>query len=578
MTHLRPPLKFSLRASVPLLALGLTSLASAQQTGGHWTTFHQWNGLAAADSFGSAVASAGDVDGDGRNDVIVGAPGASPNGMTSAGSVYVYSGITGALILQLDGSASGDAFGTAVASAGDLNADGISELLIGAPLASPAGLAAAGSVWVVDGATATTLFQYDGTATGDHLGQSVASLADTDGDSINEFLIGAPHADPSGLNDAGTAWLYSGATGLQIYAYDGAADGDWLGHCVAPSGDVNADGMPDFVLGAHGASPGGKTRAGSVYAYSGLDGTLIHQLDGVESGDYFGFSVSSAGDVNDDGWDDILVGAPNTVAGVVPRITGVVYAISGRFTNILLKKEGKNWFENFGWSVAPAGDVNLDGMDDIMVGAPLYQSGGVWHGAGFIFDSSTGFLIRQVDGSHSHSYMGYCVANLGDVTGAPFTEFAFAASAEDPGGISGAGGLQIHGVEALISADADSISVAVGGTVNFYLDFPDSSAGHDYRLLGSLTGTGPVFLNGLYIPLTPGDQAWRYMTDPVPPPWFTDSIGVLDANGDATVTMVVPVDQGPYFLGSTFYFAGVTLQLPSTPLISSIPVRVEFLP
>jgi hypothetical protein len=559
----------------------------AQKTGGSWKTFHQWNGTAAESSLGASIASAGDVDGDGLADVLIGAPHASPGGIAGAGSAMIFSGVSGALLMQFDGAAAGDALGTSVASAGDLNGDGLAEVILGAALASPSGINEAGSVLVFDGATQALMFQFDGDSAQAHMGQSVAHIGDVNGDGTADLLFGAPHNDPAGVVDAGSAWLRSGTDGALIHQFDGAATGDWLGYCVASAMDLNADGINDVVFGAPGASPGGNAHAGSAIAYSSTDGSLLLQWHGTEAGDSLGHSVCGIGDSNADGANDILIGVPNAVIGTfVPRIAGVVYVMSGSNGSALRVKEGQDWFENYGWSVAAAGDVNVDGYADYMIGAPLAQTAGVYHGSAYLIDGQSGKVLRQEDGSEDFDSMGSAVAGLGDInglglelgTGTGLLEVAFAASGDSAGGQPGAGTVIVHGIEPLISADSDSIVTSTGGTVNFFLDFPAESAGHDFRLLGSQTGLGPILNAGVYIPLTPGDQVWRYMTEPVAPAWFTNSIGVLDANGDATVTMTVPIDQGPYFLGETFYFAGVTYIPPAKPLISTVTIKVDFLP
>ncbi len=381
-------------------------------------------------------------------------------------------------------------------------------------------------VLVFDGATQALMFQFDGDSALAHMGQSVAHIGDVNGDGTADLLFGAPHNDPAGVVDAGSAWLRSGTDGAIILQFDGAATGDWLGYCVASAMDLNADGIDDIVFGAPGASPGGNAHAGSAIAYSSTDGSLLLQWDGTEAGDSLGHSVCGIG------------------------------------------------------------DVNVDGYADYMIGAPLAQTAGVYHGSAYLIDGQSGKVLRQEDGSEDFDSMGSAVAGLGDInglglelgTGTGLLEVAFAASGVSAGGQPGAGTVIVHGIEPLISADSDSIVTSTGGTVNFFLDFPAESAGHDFRLLGSQTGLGPIFNGGIYIPLTPGDQVWRYMTEPVAPAWFTNSIGVLDANGDANVTMTVPIDEGPYFLGETFYFAAVTYIPPASPLISSVAVKVEFLP
>ena len=148
-----------------------------------------------------------DVNGDGNDDFIVGAPGADPNGLTDAGSVYVYSGITGSLLHQVNGTGSGDRLGGSAGMSADVNGDGNDEFIVGAPGAEVNGLADAGAVIVFSGQDGLPLFEKDGSAAGDRLGGSAGMFDESEGGPVN-FLVGAPGADPGGLADAGSAFVY----------------------------------------------------------------------------------------------------------------------------------------------------------------------------------------------------------------------------------------------------------------------------------------------------------------------------------------------------------------------------------
>ena len=344
---------------------------------------YQKNGAAADDELGSSVASAGDVNGDGKADFIVGASGADPGGLSSAGSAYVYSGATGALLYQKDGAAAGDALGASVAGAGDVNGDGNTDFIVGAIFADPGGLGTAGEAYVYSGAngallhqkggiapgyvfgisvagvgdlnsdakadfiigaygtaggrgaaylysgaTGALLYSKSGAAAGDNLGYSVAGAGDMNGDGKADFIIGARLADPGGLSAAGSAYVYSGANGALLYQKDGAA-GDTLGFSVAGAGDVNGDGKADFLIGAFGADPGGLSAAGSAYVYSGATGSLLYQKNGAAAGDNLGNSVAGAGDVDGDGKADFIIGVPFTDPGGLSA-AGSAYVISIR--------------------------------------------------------------------------------------------------------------------------------------------------------------------------------------------------------------------------------------------------------
>ena len=207
-----------------------------------------------------------------------------------------------------------------VVVAGDVNVDGRADFIVGAWQAAPGGRADAGSAYVYSGADGSLLYQKDGGATGDTFGWSVSAAGDVNWDGMADFIVGATRADPGGRADAGSVYVYSGADGSLLYQRDGGAEYNNFGHSVSAAGDVNGDGKADFIVGERLADPGGRLGAGSAYVYSGADGSILYQKDGVAANDRLGVSVSTAGDVNGDGKADFIVGAfwPTQVAGLMP--------------------------------------------------------------------------------------------------------------------------------------------------------------------------------------------------------------------------------------------------------------------
>ena len=392
-------------------------------------------GAAAGDQSGVSVASAGDVNGDGIGDLIIGAYLADPNALLSAGASYVVFGsdagfgpdfnlsaLDGTNGFRISGEAANDASGLSVASAGDVNGDGIDDLIIGARGADPNG-SASGASYVVFGRDTAIAgeflanlnlsdlngsngFQINGELAGDQAGFSVASAGDINGDGLGDLIIGARYADPNGTSSGAVYVVFgsnagfganldlstlSGSNGFQI---NGVAAGDQAGFRAASAGDVNGDGIDDLIIGAPYADPNGRYSGSSYVVFgsdagfaatlelSALNGSNGFRLDGVALDDISGFSVASAGDVNEDGFDDLIIGAraadPN---GSMSGSSYVVFGGNAGFAAVLnlADLDGANGFRidgaaadhRSGFSVAAAGDVNGDGIDDLIVGAPF---------------------------------------------------------------------------------------------------------------------------------------------------------------------------------------------------------------
>ena len=200
-------------------------------SGADGSLLYQKNGAAENDDFGFSVSMLGDVNGDGRVEFIVGAQGADPGGQSSAGSAYVYSGADGSLLHQKDGAAAGDIFGVSVSTAWDVNGDGKADFIVGANGADPPpfGIFNAGSAYVYSGADGSLLHHTNGEGVGYHFGGSVSAgkikpgpVDDVNGDGIADFTVGASWASPGGREQAGSAYVYSGADGSPLYQKDGA--------------------------------------------------------------------------------------------------------------------------------------------------------------------------------------------------------------------------------------------------------------------------------------------------------------------------------------------------------------------
>ncbi len=346
-------------------------------------------GSSAGAQAGCSVARAGDVDGDGLDDVLIGA---NREGSSYMGAAYLlYGPITADIDLSLaDVALLGDVLwgeaGTSVSSSGDVDGDGYPELLVGAPGDSDGG-EAAGAVYVVDGvhsgttSLSSTMAKLVGAAASDHAGSQVTGVGDVDGDGLDDLLVGA-WGDDQGGDDAGAAYLVlgpvSGQRDLSLAEAKlfGEAAGDYAGWSLAGVGDMSGDGLADVLVGAYSNDAGGVS-AGAVYLNYGTvrgDRTLAlsdARLIGEDDYDCAAV-VAPAGDVDGDGVPDVVIGAHGESSG--GSTAGAVYLLYGPFTGTLdlsladAKLEGNDSNLMAGRTLDGAGDIDGDGHADLLIG------------------------------------------------------------------------------------------------------------------------------------------------------------------------------------------------------------------
>ena len=492
------------------------------------------NGVAAGDLSGFSVSGAGDVNGDGFDDLIVGAPDDSPNDNDSGASFVVFGKTDGSAVelsdvedsansggFVINGVSANDNSGTSVSSAGDVNGDGFDDLIVGAPLDTPNNTASGASFVVfgktdgsavelsdIEDSTNSGGFVINGVSTYDNSGRSVSSAGDVNGDGFDDLIVGALGDDPNGSYSGASFVVFGKTDGSAVelsdiedstnaggFVINGVSTYDQSGESVSSAGDVNGDGFDDLIVGARGDGPNGIYSGASFVVFGKTDGSAVELSDvedgtntggfvinGVSTYDNSGRSVSSAGDVNGDGFDDLIVGArdddPNGDG------SGASFVVFGKTDGSVVELSdvesdtnpggfvinGVSANDQSGTSVSGAGDVNGDGFDDLIVGARFDDPNGEYSGASFVVfgktdgsavelsdveDGTGGFVINGVS---TLDQSGNSVSGAGDVNGDGFDDLIVGASNDDPNGDGSGASFVVFG------GDFSDVATEVGTT------------------------------------------------------------------------------------------------------------------
>ncbi|MGQ0721979.1 MAG: FG-GAP-like repeat-containing protein [Candidatus Eiseniibacteriota bacterium] len=547
--------------------------------------------------FGASVTTAGDVNGDGYSDVIVAAP-AWSNSAFEEGAAFVYHGSAAGLSTTPAWTGEGNQhqafFGSCAATAGDVNGDGYSDVIVGASYydadltdegrafvyhGSPAGLSTI-PAWVMNGHQSDSRF-----------GASVATAGDVNGDGYSDVIVGAPYTD-NGELDEGLAYVYHGsASGLSVFhswTTEGNQANAYLGWSVATAGDVNGDGYADVIVGAHGLDNGNVNEGLALVYHGSAVGLAFSSAWSVEGGqDYAGLgqSVATAGDVNGDGCSDILVGAPAFNNGQTNEGLTFVYhgSPAGLAALPAVALESNLAFSLFAASVATAGDVNGDGYADVLVGAyNYYDSSLITRGRAYLYHGSAAGLVPSpvwfVDGAQDYAEFGHCVAPAGDVNGDGFSDVLVGSPRLDDaqpdegrtflylGTPSGPTAAAVWAVESDEPASQLGRSAASAGDVNgdgfadvivgaFQYDNGQSLEGRAFIYHGSATG----------LSTTP---AWSAEGDQAGARFGSSVAGAGDVNGDGFADVIVGAylyDNGQTDEGRAFLYLGSAGGLSTTP-------------
>ena len=472
------------------------------------------------------------------------------------------SSLNGSNGFVLNGIDANDRSGWSVSGAGDINGDGIDDLIIGAwgassqdgesyvVFGSNTGFSASfdlSDLLAINGGDGSKGFVLNGIDGGDRSGWSVSSAGDINGDGIDDLIIGAPNAYLNGIRqDSGESYVVFGqdtvnGTGFSAsldlsslngsngFVLNGIDANDRSGWSVSGAGDINGDGIDDLIIGAWGASSqdgesyvvfGSNTGFSASFdlsdllAINGGDGSKGFVLNGIDGGDRSGWSVSSAGDINGDGIDDLIIGAPNAYLNGIRQDSGESYVVFGQDTVNgtgfsasldLSSLNGSNGFvlngidanDRSGWSVSGAGDINGDGIDDLIIGTPYAVESYVVFGSntGFnaildlsLLNGSNGFMLRGID---QRDGSGWSVSSAGDINGDGIDDLIIGAFDAYLNGMSGVGeSYVVFGSNTGFNASLDLSTL--NGSNGFVLNGIDAfdQSGYSVSGAGDINGDG----------------------------------------------------------------------------------------
>lgn len=498
-------------------------------TGGQFETFATYTTGETGDTFGSAVAGVGDLDGDGLDDFLIGAPTANVASMANAGAAYLISSADGSVIHKFEGTHMFQNFGARVAAMGDVDGDQFLDFAIGAPNSNEGGASGSGSAWIYSGRDLSVVHEFHGSVQGQRLGYTLADLGDLNADGNADFAIAS--VPPAGFTSHKTnIAVYSGANGILLHDWVDPTSGNTrYGRAVTSVGDMDGDGTPDWMTSAPDLFLLGATNGGKVWVHSGATGNILLEIRGWQDYQAFGSSLSRGDDFDGDGVPDLWIGAPGADPPNNLTKEGAVYLCSGATGDVLHAISGRDDYSSTGAQVVQFGDINLDGYADVAIASPSAA-----HEVLHIYSSADGVRLRSETGGYQ------ALAAAGDANGDQRAELLVGAS--------------LYGLDPFLRVGTDEISAAHGGNVVLAVEFPAGAAGWPYKTLLSASGTGPIQLEA-DIPLTLDSYTVDSFHNLYPGNHYFRLHGQLDADAKALASIAFGKHLPQSLVGSTFWMA-----------------------
>ncbi|MAW62044.1 MAG: hypothetical protein CMJ94_14600 [Planctomycetes bacterium] len=517
----------------PLLSLlGLAALApgALAQAGGLWSELDETRGPELRSHYGFSVAFLDDLNGDGVSEILVGAPLATNGSTTSDGYAEVLDGATRAVLrTHLGVSSPGGALGYETTRLGDLDGDGIGDYALGEPNGS-ASRDRIGLVHAYSGATGDLIWTAEGSQPWADFGAEIVATADVSGDGIPDLVVSERDWSRSIFEQYfGRVHLLSGADGSRLHTLHGAETRDQLGQRIGLIGDLDGDGVQE--LGIHRRGPAYDT-PGYLAIYSLMSMERLTELVGPPAQIFdltgWGQSFCGLGDLNGDGHDEFAITAETEDA--FPWVnSGSVTVYDGRTAELVWKRKTDVNYGYFGRQIANAGDQDGDGVPDLLVSEPGRYPGGAVH----LLSGVDGRRLAVLEGEGNSDVWGFALDAGADLDGDGISEFLIGAL-EDDVFRTFEGRLEVVSWNRLITPSARVASNGQGGSLSIDAHFPASEAGASYQLMLSTSGTGPVFVQGLAVPLT-RDQLFGRSNRGKLGSNFANAVGTLNAAGDAQI-------------------------------------------